>query len=266
MRGRRASCCGATCCAAVLLRRNRRRGNPVGPRPDHVRPLRRRREGAAAVGRCQRLARLREPDGARDAERGGDRARPRLRRRNRRPPLGAARRPDGQGLRPRHDRRDAGAGPENAQEAGATNVEFLKGEIEAIPLPDGSVDVIISNCVINLSADKDRSLREASGSSSPAGASRSRTSSSGARCRPAIRKSVELWIGCLAGRARGEGVRGEARSAGLRGRRDRPDAGLPRRRRPRVSRGGRSRRLAIAAEADGKFMSAFVKARKPAKG
>ena len=70
--------------------------------------------------------------------------------------------PDRQGLRPRHDRRDAGAGArEPARRPGVTNVEFLKGEIEHIPLPDNSVDVIISNCVINLSADKDRVLAEA---------------------------------------------------------------------------------------------------------
>ena len=69
--------------------------------------------------------------------------------------------PDGQGLRSGHDRRNAGAGRENQRKAGIENVEFLKGEIENIPLPDESVDVIISNCVINLSADKDRVLREA---------------------------------------------------------------------------------------------------------
>ena len=66
-----------------------------------------------------------------------------------------------QGLRPGHDRRDAGPGPGQRRQAGATNVEFLKGQIESIPLPDASVDVIISNCVINLSADKDAVLREA---------------------------------------------------------------------------------------------------------
>ena len=92
---------------------------------------------------------------------GRDGARPRLRRRHRRAAVRQARRTDRQGLRPRHDRRDAGARTENQQKAGVTNVEFLKGEIEHIPLPDNSVDVIISNCVINLSADKDRVLAEA---------------------------------------------------------------------------------------------------------
>jgi ubiquinone/menaquinone biosynthesis C-methylase UbiE len=88
---------------------------------------------------------------------------------------------------------------ENQRRAGATNVEFLKGEIENIPLPDNSVDVIISNCVINLSADKGRVLREAF-----------RVLRSGGRFAvsdvvvrgdvPAdVRRSVELWVGCVAG-------------------------------------------------------------------
>ena len=88
---------------------------------------------------------------------------------------------------------------ENRRKSGLTNVEFLKGEIEHIPLPDNSVDVIISNCVINLSGDKDRVLKEAF-----------RVLRSGGRfavsdvvvrgeMAPAIRKSLELWVGCVAG-------------------------------------------------------------------
>lgn len=88
---------------------------------------------------------------------------------------------------------------ENQQKAGATNVEFLKGEIEHIPLPDNSVDVIISNCVINLSADKGRVLREAFRVLKPGG----RFAVSDVVVRGAvpadIRRSVELWVGCVAG-------------------------------------------------------------------
>jgi arsenite methyltransferase len=88
---------------------------------------------------------------------------------------------------------------ENQQKAGVTNVEFLKGEIEHIPLPDNSVDVIISNCVINLSSDKGRVLREAFRVLKPGG----RFAVSDVVVRgdvPAdIRRSVELWVGCVAG-------------------------------------------------------------------
>jgi SAM-dependent methyltransferase len=88
---------------------------------------------------------------------------------------------------------------DNQRKAGVENVEFLKGELENIPLPDDSVDVIISNCVINLSADKDRVLREAFRVLKPGG----RFAVSDVVVRgaipPEIRKSVELWIGCLAG-------------------------------------------------------------------
>src|SRR5205823_6464089 len=88
---------------------------------------------------------------------------------------------------------------ENQRRAGATNVEFLKGEIEAIPLPDQSVDVVISNCVINLSTDKDRVLREAFRVLKPGG----RFAVSDVVVRgpvpDGIRRSVELWVGCVAG-------------------------------------------------------------------
>src|SRR5262249_50530298 len=88
---------------------------------------------------------------------------------------------------------------ENQRKTGVTNVEFLRGEIEAIPLPDASVDVVISNCVINLSAEKDRVLREACRVLKPGG----RLAVSDVVVRgavpAAIRRSVELWIGCVAG-------------------------------------------------------------------
>jgi arsenite methyltransferase len=88
---------------------------------------------------------------------------------------------------------------ENQKQAGVTNVEFLKGEIENIPLPDNSVDVIISNCVINLSADKDRVLREAFRVLKPGG----RFAVSDVVVRGSVpdevRKSMLLWVGCIAG-------------------------------------------------------------------
>src|SRR5881227_3437702 len=88
---------------------------------------------------------------------------------------------------------------ENQRKAGVTNVEFLKGEIEHIPLPDGSVDVIISNCVINLSADKDRVLQEAFRVLKPGGRFAVSDVVTRGPVPEEIRKSVELWIGCVAG-------------------------------------------------------------------
>jgi arsenite methyltransferase len=88
---------------------------------------------------------------------------------------------------------------ENKRKSGLTNVEFLKGEIEKVPLPDNSVDVIISNCVINLSGDKDRVLKEAFRVLKAGG----RVAISDILVRreiPAsIRKNLELWVGCIAG-------------------------------------------------------------------
>src|SRR5437773_5270515 len=89
---------------------------------------------------------------------------------------------------------------ENQRKAGATNVEFLKGTIEAIPLPDNSVDVIISNCVINLSSDKDAVLREAFRVLKPGGRfAVSDVVVRGGDVPPQVRRSMELWVGCIAG-------------------------------------------------------------------
>src|ERR1700690_3190425 len=88
---------------------------------------------------------------------------------------------------------------ENKRKAGARNVEFLKGEIEHIPLPDGSVDVIISNCVINLSADKDRVLKEAFRVLKPGGRLAVSDVVTRGEMLPEIRQSVLLWVGCVAG-------------------------------------------------------------------
>src|SRR5438309_1092820 len=88
---------------------------------------------------------------------------------------------------------------ENKRKAGAENVEFLKGEIERIPLPDNSVDVVISNCVINLSADKDRVLKEPFRVLKPGGRFAVSDVVTRGEIDDAIRKSVLLWVGCVAG-------------------------------------------------------------------
>src|ERR1700681_4164246 len=88
---------------------------------------------------------------------------------------------------------------ENKRKAGVENVEFLKGEIENIPLPDNSVDVIISNCVINLSADKAKVLREAFRVLKPGGRFAVSDVVTRGEMLPEIRKSVLLWVGCIAG-------------------------------------------------------------------
>src|SRR5947199_5187517 len=104
---------------------------------------------------------------------------------------------------------------ENQRKAGVTNVEFLKGEMENIPLPDAAVDVIISNCVINLSADKRRVLAEAFRVLKPGG----RLAVSDVVVRgpvpPAIRRSVELWIGCVAGALEEQEYRDKLAKAGF---------------------------------------------------
>lgn len=104
---------------------------------------------------------------------------------------------------------------ENQRKAGATNVEFLKGTIEAIPLPDNSVDVIISNCVINLSVDKDAVLREAFRVLKPGG----RFAVSDVVIRgdvPSdVRRNLELWVGCVAGALRDDEYVSKLRSAGF---------------------------------------------------
>ena len=103
----------------------------------------------------------------------------------------------------------------NRQKAGVSNVEFLKGQIEAIPLPGGAVDVVISNCVINLSADKDRVLRETFRVLKPGG----RFAVSDVVMRgevPAdVRRSMELWVGCVAGALTEDEYRSKLQAAGF---------------------------------------------------
>ena len=152
---------------------------------------------------------------------------------------------------------------ENQRKAGVTNVEFLKGEIEAIPLPDASVDVIISNCVINLSADKDRVFAEALRVLKPGG----RFAVSDVVVRgevPAeIRRSVELWIGCIAGALDESDYRARLAKAGF----EAIDVETTRVYRTEDAKEFLDREgidaAAIAPVVDGKFMSAFVRARKP---
>ncbi len=152
---------------------------------------------------------------------------------------------------------------ENQRKAAVENVEFLKGEIERIPLPAASVDVIISNCVINLSADKDRVLSEAFRVLRPGG----RLAISDVVVRgdiPAeIRKSVELWIGCIAGALEESAYRSKLAAAGF------EEIDLEPTRTYRVEDAREFLAQAgidadtIAPQVNGRFMSAFVRARKP---
>ena len=105
---------------------------------------------------------------------------------------------------------------ENQAKSGLTNVEFLKGEIEHIPLPDNSVDVIISNCVINLSADKDRVIAEAFRVLKPGGRfAVSDVVVRGDDVPAAVRRSMELWVGCVAGALEENSYREKLASAGF---------------------------------------------------
>ena len=153
---------------------------------------------------------------------------------------------------------------ENQRKSGITNVEFLRGEIEHIPLPNDSVDVIISNCVINLSADKDAVLREAFRVLKPGG----RFAVSDVVVRgddvPAeVRKSMELWIGCVAGALEEGEYRDKLTAAGF------ENVDLEPTRIYRVEdakaflASAGPHLVEMAEKVDGRFMSAFVRASKP---
>ncbi len=103
----------------------------------------------------------------------------------------------------------------NQRKAGVTNAEFLKGEMEEIPLPEGSVDVIISNCVVNLSPDKDRVLREAYRVLKPGGRVAIADIVTRGRVPAALKRSMELWAGCLAGALAEEEYRQKLAAAGF---------------------------------------------------
>jgi SAM-dependent methyltransferase len=152
---------------------------------------------------------------------------------------------------------------ENKRKAGAGNVEFLKGEIEKIPLPDNTVDVIISNCVINLSADKDRVLREAFRVLKPGGRLAVSDVVTRGEIVPEVRQSVLLWVGCIAGALEENDYRAKLAAAGFEQIEIEPT---------RIYRVEDAREFlssagidvdAIAAQVDEKFMSAFVRAVKP---
>jgi len=152
---------------------------------------------------------------------------------------------------------------ENKRTSGIENVEFLKGEIESIPLPDNSVDVIISNCVINLSANKDRVLQEAFRVLKPGGRFAVSDVVTRGEMPAEIRQSVLLWVGCVAGALEEQDYRNKLSAAGF------EHIELES---TRIYRVEDAREFlasegidadAIAPQVDGKFMSAFVRAVKP---
>jgi arsenite methyltransferase len=154
---------------------------------------------------------------------------------------------------------------ENKRRAGATNVEFLKGEIENIPLPDASVDVIISNCVINLSADKGRVLREAFRVLKPGG----RFAVSDVVVRgpvpAAVKRSMELWIGCVAGALEESEYRSLLAAAGFEQIDIEPTRIYKAEDAASFLANAVNDVAVVAREIDGKFLSAFVRATKPLK-
>ncbi len=152
---------------------------------------------------------------------------------------------------------------ENQRKAGATNVEFLKGEIEAIPLPDNSVDVIISNCVINLSGDKDKVLREAFRVLKPGGRFAVSDVVTRGEVPEQLRRDMLLWVGCIAGALEDNDYRAKLAAAGFEAIGIEPT---------RVYKVEDAREFlagkgidvdAMAKSVDGKFMSAFIRATKP---
>ena len=152
---------------------------------------------------------------------------------------------------------------ENKAKAGATNVEFLKGEIEQIPLPDQSVDVIISNCVVNLSGDKRRVIGEAFRVLKPGG----RFAVSDVVVRgavpDAVRKSMELWIGCVAGALGEQEFIGLLRDAGFENPSIEPTRVYEAKDALAFLAGTGLDAAALAPQIEGKFISAFVRATKP---
>jgi len=153
---------------------------------------------------------------------------------------------------------------ENQQKSGLTNVEFLKGDIERVPLPDNSVDVIISNCVINLSSDKDRVIAEAFRVLKPGGRfAVSDVVVRGEDIPEAVRRSMELWVGCVAGALEEGSYREKLAKAGFENVDVEPT---------RIYHAADARHFldeagitddAVLAGIDGRFMSAFIRAQKP---
>ena len=154
---------------------------------------------------------------------------------------------------------------ENQKKAGATNVEFLKGEIEHIPLPDNSVDVIISNCVINLSADKDQVIREAFRVLKPGGRFAVSDVVTRGQVPAQLRRDMLLWVGCIAGALDEGDYSAKLKSAGF------EQVGVKPTRVYQIADfseflAGKGIDVdAMAKDVDGKFMSAFIRATKPEK-
>jgi arsenite methyltransferase len=155
---------------------------------------------------------------------------------------------------------------ENQKKSGIGNVEFLKGEIENIPLPDNSVDVIISNCVINLSADKDRVLREAFRVLKPGGRFAVSDIVTRGEIPAEIREDLLLWAGCVAGALEEKDYRAKLEAAGF------GSIGIEP---TRIFRSEDALSMladkgfdlqALLPQVEGKFMSAFVRATKPPRG
>jgi ubiquinone/menaquinone biosynthesis C-methylase UbiE len=152
---------------------------------------------------------------------------------------------------------------ENKRKSGIGNVEFLKGEIENIPLPDNSVDVIISNCVINLSADKGKVLREAFRVLKPGGRFAVSDVVTRGEILPEIRQSVLAWVGCIAGALEENEYRGKLAQAGFEQIEIEPTR-IYRTEDARDFLSGQGIDVdAIAPKVDGKFLSAFIRAVKP---
>jgi SAM-dependent methyltransferase len=153
---------------------------------------------------------------------------------------------------------------ENQRKSGITNVEFLKGEIESIPLPDNSVDLVISNCVINLSADKDKVLREAFRVLKPGGRFAVSDVVVRGEVPEQVRRSMAMWVGCISGALHEHEYTGKLASAGF---------GSIEIESTRVYSIEDARQFltgegidvdAIAPQVENKFMSAFIRAVKPA--
>jgi ubiquinone/menaquinone biosynthesis C-methylase UbiE len=153
---------------------------------------------------------------------------------------------------------------ENQAKSGLENVEFLKGEIENIPLPDNSVDVIISNCVINLSADKDRVLSEAFRVLKPGGRFAVSDVVVRGEVPEQIRKSMLLWVGCIAGALAEQEYVSKLAKAGFQDIEIEPTRVYSLEDARTVLSGQGIDVDSIAAEVEGKFISAFVRATKPA--
>ncbi|HKU27711.1 MAG TPA: arsenite methyltransferase [Candidatus Sulfotelmatobacter sp.] len=155
---------------------------------------------------------------------------------------------------------------ENKRKSGIENVEFLKGEIENIPLPDNSVDVIISNCVINLSADKDKVLRESFRVLKPGGRFAVSDVVTRGEILPEVRKNVLAWVGCIAGALDENDYRAKLTAAGF-GQVEIEPTRIHRAEDARVFLAGQGIDVEkIAPQVDGKVLTAFIRAAKPLAG